>query len=91
MLLREINKIEDWIFTPYYTMFSPSIQTNYWYDAESVFSLKNIQKRVAKDRKYASKLEKFIASNDFPKLKNPTLWSIAQAHLLLRPKIMNQV
>lgn len=82
MLLREINKIEDWVFTPYYTMFSPSIQTNYWYDAESVFSLKNIQKRVAKDRKYASKLEKFIASNDFSKTENPALWSIAQAHLL---------
>ena len=55
LVLREINKLEDWILTPTYTEFSPSTQ-NIWEEVEQQV----ISDRVAEDRDYAAKLATVI-------------------------------
>lgn len=65
ILLREINKIEDWVFTPYYTNFNPSISENDYWNDNSVFSYKVLEKRINSDRKYANELLNFLNSISF--------------------------
>jgi len=60
ILLREINKIEDWVFTPYYTNFNPSISGNDYWNEERIFSYKALQKRINNDRKYANEVLNFL-------------------------------
>lgn len=78
LLLREVNKLEDWIYTPYYTYFAPSIATNN-YDN---FSSCQAMKRISSDRLYAEKLLKFVSSTNTNKVENPVLWRTAKAYLL---------
>lgn len=63
IILREVNKIEDWVFTPYYTNFQPSvpINNNLWYE-NKLFSYKRIEQRINKDRKYAGEVLNFLKS-----------------------------
>ena len=75
LLLREINKLEDWIYTPYYTNFSPSLEP--WeYEAKAYPS-----QRIEEDRKYAKDLLGFVAATDLRKIENPNLWRLAKAYL----------
>ena len=60
ILLREVNKIEDWVLTPYYTNFNPSTSSNE--DDSKIFSYKALEKRISKDRKYAAELLTFLNS-----------------------------
>lgn len=83
LLLREINKIEDWILTPYYSLFNPSIESNY--DNESM-STKEILKRVEKDRVYAGQLLDFVNNVDLKKAHDPLLWKMSKAYLLFLTK-----
>ena len=69
ILLREINKIEDWVFTPYYTNFNPSISENEYWSDDKVFSYKALEKRINKDRKYADELLTFLNSIQKPNNK----------------------
>ncbi|WP_298396925.1 hypothetical protein [Flavobacterium sp.] len=62
ILLREINKIEDWVFTPYYTNFNPSISEEDYWNNDNVFSYKALEKRINSDRKYADELLNFLNS-----------------------------
>lgn len=75
LLLREVNKLEDWIYTPYYTNFSPSLEADPWevsfYPAQ----------RIQNDRIYARGLLNFIDSADLKKVENPLLWRTAKAYL----------
>jgi hypothetical protein len=75
LLLREVNKLEDWIYTPYYTSFSPSLESwGYWdksYPAD----------RIQKDRIYAKDILSFVSSADFRKVENPALWKNIKAYL----------
>jgi hypothetical protein len=57
LMLREVNKLEDWIYTPYYTLFSPSIEDSYVSNTETV-----ILKRVEEDRSYAMEVLDFVNS-----------------------------
>lgn len=59
LLLREINKIEDWVFTPFYTNFEPSIQESYLGE-DKIFSYKKLEKRINKDRNYANEVLNFL-------------------------------
>ena len=87
LLLREINKLEDWIYTPYYTYFQPSIQsTPYYYDRYDL-EIKDYSKyavsRVEKERQYAERLLQFISSINLSKVENPQLIKTVKAYLQL--------
>jgi len=81
LLLREMNKIEDWIFTPYYSLFNPSVNSaklQYDDDANS----EAILRRVESDRLYAQKVLAFVSSANLSKVHDPMLWQSAKAELL---------
>lgn len=89
LLLREINKIEDWIYTPYYTNYLPSIEfSNYWWNENQdiVYSTQKLRERSEKDRLYAKQVLDFVNTVDISKVDNPTLWKTAQIQLLLMTK-----
>jgi len=79
LLLREVNKIEDWVFTTYYTLFNPSLDTDYY--QEEPISVRSILRRVESDREYAREVLQFINSVDVKKTHDPLLWQMAKAHL----------
>lgn len=85
LLLREMTKLEDWIFTPYYTLFDASGEVGY-YDGLSDMSTKAVFQNIEKDRKYAEKLLEFINAVDLSEVENPLLWKIAKGELLLMMK-----
>jgi hypothetical protein len=75
LLLREINKLEDWIYTPYYTNFNPSLEP--W-----EYGMKDYPaQRIEEDRKYAKDLLGFVKAADLRKIENPQLWRLAKAYL----------
>lgn len=76
LLLREVNKLENWVFTPYYTSFEPSLEPR-TYENETIYPAK----RIRDDRIYARELLDFVSSVDFKKVDNPILWKIAKAYL----------
>lgn len=80
LVLREINKLEDWILTPYFSLFDPSLsETNTHYLRED-FSYTTIQKRIKKDRVYAEKITFFIQS--LPKaIQEKTVWRVLKIQL----------
>ncbi len=80
ILLREVNKLEDWILTPYYSHFEPSVLTHQFWD-ENKHSFSALQNRVVSDRKYAQQLLNFIEKVDLKKVQNQPLWQISRAYL----------
>jgi hypothetical protein len=84
LLLREINKIEDWVYTPYYTNYSPSIDEEGYYseDDESKITTETLRKRSEKDRIYALEVLNFINECDLSKVNNIVLWKSAKIQLL---------
>lgn len=88
LVSREISKLEDWIFTPYYTLFEPAIPDSAYtsqYDQEYQ-SVRNVFGRVETDRAYAKELLDFVNSADLSKVQNPDFWKFAKAELLLMTK-----
>ncbi len=87
LLLREINKLEDWIYTPYYTYFQPSIQSSEarynYYDSEIKDYSKFVSRNVEKDRQYAERFLRFISSINISKVENPQLIKSVKAYLQL--------
>ncbi len=81
LLLREVNKIEDWVFTPYYSLFNPSVSVYNDWSNEKDNSIKDILKRVEKDRIYAAEVLQFINSVNLKKIDNPVLWKISKSYL----------
>ncbi|MDV6170383.1 hypothetical protein R1T16_18250 [Flavobacterium sp. DG1-102-2] len=77
MLLREINKLEDWILTPQYSLFEPSTRADYWENNNA----QRILERVKVDRQYADDMLKFINTVKFSATNNPVLWRMAQAYV----------
>ena len=89
LLLREINKIEDWIYTPYYTNYLPSIEfSTYWWNENQdiVYSTQKLRERSEKDRMYAKQVLDFVNSVDYSKIKDLSLWKAAQIQLLFMTK-----
>jgi len=91
MLLREINKLEDWIFTPYYNNYLPSIlELNYyWNDTQDKVTTETLRERSEKDRIYAHELLEFVNNVDFSKVNNPVLWKASQIELLFMTRKFN--
>ncbi len=79
LLLREVNKIEDWIYTPYYSLFTPSVFIGY--DESFDESAAIVLSRVEADRKYAKKLLDFINSVNLKKVNNPQFWQMVKVQL----------
>lgn len=84
LLLREINKIEDWVYTPFYTNYSPSIEEGSYYSEsdESRITTQSLRTRSEKDRLYAKEVLEFVSAADFTKVDNPVLWKAAEIQLL---------
>jgi hypothetical protein len=81
LLLREINKIEDWIYTPYYTNYSPSIE--FAIDRQGAnFNTETLRARSEKDRLYAQRVLNFISTVDTSRIKGVSLWKAAEIQLL---------
>lgn len=85
LLLREINKLEDWIYTPYYTYFQPSVVKAGEY--EEVWSAKDASAvalhNVERDRQYAGEVLAFVQSIQESRVQNPLVVKVAKAYLQL--------
>lgn len=85
LLLREINKIEDWVYTPYYTNYLPSTdQAGYYWNENSKerITTATLRARSEKDRLYAQEVLDFLNRIDFSKVNNVALWKASQVQLL---------
>ncbi len=87
LLLREVNKLEDWICSPYYTELGPSMYkdshtTGWWEAREQEYNPDIMLQRSVEDRQYAREVLDFISKADFRKVQNPALWQTAKAYLL---------
>lgn len=61
---REVNKLEDWIFTPKFYDYGPSVKFDDWYKDYEVAKKKNLEK----DTKYLREFRSFLISV-YPNLK----------------------
>jgi hypothetical protein len=59
LLMREVNKLEDWILTPTYTRFFPAAGYQTYY-VENQKEDDYLSKRIVEDKKYASELYKIL-------------------------------
>jgi hypothetical protein len=80
LILREMNKLEDWIGTPYYTYFQPSLAE------QSDDGYVKVQKRIEKDRVYAQQLLQFVEGVNLEKISDPVVLKIAKSYLLFMMK-----
>ncbi|MGQ2985530.1 hypothetical protein [Flavobacterium sp.] len=80
LLVREMNKLEDWIYTPYYSYFSPSLSEDPWQPEKNTTPL--LLQRIADDRQYAAKLLRFVNSVDLNKVHDAEVFRSAKAYLL---------
>lgn len=78
LLQREINKLEDWVYTPYYSLFSPSVHQYAEYEEEDE---KTLLERSEKDRKYAQELIQFISQIPRNAFAHKSFAPAALAHL----------
>ncbi|MFI5149229.1 MAG: hypothetical protein ACHQRM_05810 [Bacteroidia bacterium] len=79
LLVREINKVEDWIYTPRLTKFECA---NYYTDSGDRFGYR--LRKYWRDQEYLALLYAFvenIARSGHP--SDPALWKICSAHLSL--------
>ncbi len=83
LLLRELNKLEDWIYTPYYTEFTPSISA---YNSEENMYDAIYKERIRKDRLYANEVYTFTKQVSLANVYYPALWQNVQIYLT----VMNQ-
>ncbi|MES2679877.1 MAG: hypothetical protein V4635_08335 [Bacteroidota bacterium] len=81
LLLREINKIEDFVFTPYYTLFQPSVLFEPWREDGGDLSVKQTLNRAEGDRIYAKEVLQFVKAVDLQKVDNPFFWQSCKAYL----------
>lgn len=88
LLSREISKLEDWIYTPYYTLFYPSISSEEYALNGNMENepVQQVLKRSESDRKYAAEMLEFVNSVDLSKVQNPDFWKFAKAELLFMTK-----
>lgn len=73
---REINKLEDWIFTPYYSLLEPTTNT---YSNETA-SIKTIRSRIKKDRLYAKQLAIWMQSVEKDVKDTTGWWSVMKKY-----------
>ncbi|MCX8534394.1 hypothetical protein [Chryseobacterium luquanense] len=84
LLYRELSKLEDWVFTPYYSLFSTN--DDYWGSDSENENERKILERSDVDRAYAKQVLEFIDSVDLSKVENPNFWKYTRAELLFMTK-----
>lgn len=81
LVLREVNKIEDWVYTPYYTNYLPSIENaNSWNSTDKV-TTETLRLRSENDRLYAKEVLAFVENVNLNTIKNKVLWLSAKIQL----------
>lgn len=80
LLIREINKIEDWVYTPYYTNYLPSTES--WYNSTDIITTNTLRERSEKDRGYATEMLDFVNTVDFATVENLIVWKASEIQLL---------
>ena len=84
LLLREVNKLEDWILTNRMTGYGAQLYPNNNYDysrGEVDYAKVNAENRV-KDTRYAKEVAAWVAAQmNNPKLRTPALWATVNAYL----------
>jgi len=81
LLLREVNKIEDWVYTPYYTNYNPtSDYADFWNDKIKV-TTETLRNRSENDRLYAKEILDFVNTIDADKMQNPIVWEASKINL----------
>lgn len=82
LILRELNKIEDWVYTPYYTNYTPSTDfKNFWKSDQNKITTETLRNRSENDRLYAQEILDFIKSVEISKVQNPVVWKAVQINL----------
>ncbi len=81
LLLRELNKLEDWIQTPYYTQLQPGLCMKR--DRSDYETAGSTRERVEKDRRYAQKLLDLVENADISGTYDPSLWRTGKSYLQL--------
>lgn len=85
LLIREVNKLEDWICTPYYTEFEPSLADgkSWWerWNSEEMTSVA-LHRRMQDDKRYARELLEFVSRVELNKVHDPSVWQVSKAYLL---------
>lgn len=87
LLIREINKIEDWVYTPYYINYLPSTES--LFDRDDIETTNTLRARSEKDRLYAEELLQYVSSVNLSLVENPQLWKAAEIQLLFITKKFN--
>lgn len=90
LLFREIQKLEDWIFTPYYTNYMPSTEKSDYWRIESKVNTTTARQRSEKDRLYAQKLLNFVQQVQLKKIQNPENWKLVEIQLLFMTRSFEQ-
>jgi hypothetical protein len=80
LMIREINKLEDWLLTAKYTDFGPTVTLDWSYSSSEKHE--TVQARnYRKDRHYVHELRQFLAQTSARRVANPALWHLMQAYL----------
>lgn len=81
LLLREINKIEDWVYTPYYSNYNPSTDFADFWENKIKATTETLRNRSENDRLYAQQVLDFINAVDCNKTQNPIVWEASKINL----------
>ncbi|NOQ74527.1 MAG: hypothetical protein GQ574_21125 [Crocinitomix sp.] len=82
LLVREINKMEDWYYTDRYTGYGRAVQS-YWYGSEDDIRFKFIdEKNFEADKKYLTKIKRWATNISTEKTTtNKGLWFTSLAYM----------
>ncbi|MEN9639774.1 MAG: hypothetical protein RLZZ262_1643 [Bacteroidota bacterium] len=81
LVMREVSKVEDYVLTPYYTLFEPAIFETQLSDLENRSSFSAMMHRSELDRRYARRVLNFLNSADMRKVDNAEVWETAKAYM----------
>ena len=88
LLVREINKIEDWIMTKRIVGYDAAMSSRPYENNENANENSNYelitQRNLAGDKQYAEQVYQWLKTvQAMPQLHTPALWQVATAHLAL--------
>ncbi|MCG9791054.1 hypothetical protein [Flavobacterium algicola] len=87
LLLREINKIEDWVYTPYYTNYLPSVAfASTYFNGSEIATTNLLRERSEEDRLYAKEVLDFVTGISLSTVENPMLVKASKIQLLFMTK-----
>ncbi|MBE8723671.1 hypothetical protein [Flavobacterium hungaricum] len=82
LLLRELNKIEDWVYTPYYSNYLPSTQYYPdWSNDKDKITTESLRNNSEHDRLYAQEVLDFINSVSINNVHDVLVWEASKINL----------